>query len=90
VTSPDERLRQLWGVLDQARQVHRESLRGRQDSMLEMVTRTDVLGALEDFITALEDRKLPVPPPLQREVRILQNLTRYPGVRRRRAPASRT
>jgi hypothetical protein len=89
VKSPDEHLRQLWSVLDQARRVHRESLRGRQDSVLEMVTRIDVLGALEDFITALEDRKLPVPPPLQREVRILQNLTRYPGARRRRAPSAR-
>ena len=49
-----------------------------------MVTRGDVLGALEDFIGELEIRRLPVPPRLQREVQILQNLARYASGRRRR------
>lgn len=80
----DEDLRRLWDVLDRARGLHRACLRGRQDAVLEMVTRIDVQGALEDFISALETRKLPVPPRLQREVRILQNLTRYATARRRR------
>jgi hypothetical protein len=52
--------------------------------MLEMITRGDVLGALEDFIGELETRRLPVPPRLQREVQILQNLARYASGRRRR------
>ena len=80
----DDDLRRLWDVLDRARGVHRACLRGRQDAVLETVTRVDVLGALEEFITALETRKLPVPPRLQREVKILQNLTRYASGRRRR------
>ena len=49
-----------------------------------MVTRGDVLGALEDFIGALEARKLPVPPRLHQEAKILQNLTGYPGMHRHR------
>jgi hypothetical protein len=84
----DEDLRRLWNALDRARQVHRECLRGRQDSVLEMVTRVDVLGALEDFIGALDARKVPVPPRLQREVKILQNLTRYRTAHRRPVPTS--
>lgn len=54
---------------------------------MEMVTRVDVLGALEDFIKTLDTLKLPVPLRLQREVQILQNLTRHPSGRRRRTPA---
>ena len=81
----DEDLRRLWDVLDHARGVHRACLRGRQDSVLETITRGDVLGALEEFIGALETRRLPVPPRLQREVQILQNLARYASGRRRRA-----
>ena len=82
--APDEDLRRLWAALDHARGVHRACLRGRQDSVLEMVTRGDVLGALEDFIGALEIRRLPVPPRLQREAQILQNLARYASGRLRR------
>lgn len=82
--APDADLRRLWVVLDHARRVHRESLRGRHDAVLETVTRVDVLGALEDFIGALESHKLPIPPPLQREAKILQNLTRHASGRRRR------
>lgn len=85
----DEDLRRLWVLLDSARGVHRACLRGRQDAALEMLTRIDVLGALEDFIHALESRKLPVPPRLQREVKILQNLTRHATARRRRTQTPR-
>jgi hypothetical protein len=52
-----------------------------------MMTRIDVLGALEDFIRTLETLKLPVPLRLQREVQILQSLTRHASGRRRRATA---
>lgn len=80
---PDAELHQLGAVLTHARRVHRATLRGRQDPILEMTTRADVLLALEDVIEALEVHHLPVPRRMQQEIAILRNLARYPRPKRK-------
>jgi hypothetical protein len=79
----DAELRRLWEDLERAREVHRDCLRGRQDLRQELLTRADVLGALEDFVAALANRHVPIPPRLQREVALLKNLAIHPIARRR-------
>jgi hypothetical protein len=85
---PDAELHQLGAVLTHARRVHRATLRGRHDPILEMTTRADVLLALEDVIEALEVHHLPVPRRMQQEITILRNMARYPGSKRNRNPSA--
>ena len=79
----DSELQRLRMDVERARRTHRDALRGRRDPATETSTRADVLVALENFVHALQSRQLPVPPTVQRDIALLQNLCRRTGTTRR-------
>jgi hypothetical protein len=83
VSSNDGELRRLLAEMKQAQVRHRRELRGRVDTLRVTATREDALAALELYADALLARRLPVPPAMQRDLRLLRVLC--PKARRRPA-----
>jgi hypothetical protein len=83
MTHHDGELQQLLDDLKRARSSHRDALRGRVDTPHVESTRADTLVAAEAYVSALHERRLPIPPRLHRDLVILRILCAPPGRRSR-------
>ena len=74
--SRDTELQELFDDVLRARAVHRRLLGRRFDHTAVLLTRMDWLEALERYVVALDERRLPVPRLIHSDVEILRNLCR--------------
>jgi hypothetical protein len=81
-STTDLDLHRLWTTLELARTKHREQLAGRDGSSnLVLSTRYDTLIALEDYAAALESHHVPIPPSVNRDLRLLRGLCSHATTR---------
>jgi hypothetical protein len=70
----DRELRWLFEQVVVARSRHRQQLRERTDLLAIAATREATLAALEDYASAIVRQGLPVPPAVNRDLRLLRAL----------------
>jgi hypothetical protein len=74
VRRQDVGLQRLLNEMKAARAAHRQALGGRLDTVQIEATRAEAWAALEAYVSALHARRLPIPPPLHRDLEILRGL----------------
>jgi hypothetical protein len=70
----DLELRNLLQDVIRTRAEHRHELGKRFDPTLILSTREASLSALEAYVAALEERRLPIPPTMHRDLKLLRIL----------------
>jgi hypothetical protein len=70
----DPELQQLYDEVTRTRTEHRHELGNRVDAAVVFATREASLEALENYVAALQERHLPTPPTMHRDLKLLRML----------------